>query len=43
MALGAPPRDVLGFMVREGRLLPGIAAARFVAGMLVNVSATDPG
>jgi putative ABC transport system permease protein len=52
MALGARPRDVLGLVVRQGMgltlggLLAGVVAAvavtRLAAGLLVNVSATDP-
>jgi predicted permease len=52
MALGAQSRDVLGMVVRQGLvltsagLLAGVAAslagARLIAGMLLNVSATDP-
>jgi predicted permease len=52
MALGAQSRDVLGMVVRQGLaltsagLLGGIAVslagARLIAGMLLNVSATDP-
>jgi len=53
IALGAPPRDVFGLVLRQAlRLtLPGLAAgaivslaaARIVAGMLVNISPADPG
>jgi|BarGraNGADG00212_1021973.scaffolds.fasta_scaffold11440_1 predicted permease len=52
MALGAQPRDVLGDILRRGMGLTAIglaaglaasfAATRLIAGMLVNVSATDP-
>ncbi len=52
MAMGAQPGSVLGMVLRQGMLLTavglaaGIVAAfalsRVVAGMLVNVSATDP-
>jgi predicted permease len=52
MALGAQPRDVLGMVVRQGLIMTAaglaigiaaaLAAARLVAGMLVNVSASDP-
>jgi predicted permease len=52
MALGARPRDVLGDILRRGMgltaigLAAGLAASfavtRLIAGMLVNVSATDP-
>ncbi len=52
MALGAQRADVLGLVLRQGLrlILPGLlagtlialAAARIVAGMLVNVSASDP-
>ena len=52
MALGARPRDVLGDILRRGMgltaigLAAGLAASlavtRPIAGMLVNVSATDP-
>ena len=53
IALGTQPRDVLGSVVRQGMVLTGagllagiagaLAVASLVAGMLVNVSATDPG
>jgi predicted permease len=52
MAIGAQSRDVLGMMVRQGLvltsagLLAGIAVslagAQLIAGMLLNVSASDP-
>ncbi|MBL0157348.1 MAG: ABC transporter permease [Bryobacterales bacterium] len=52
MAMGARPGDVLGMVVRTGMVLTGaglvagllasLAATRLVAGMLMNVSATDP-
>jgi predicted permease len=52
LALGAQPRDVLAMVVRQGILLTGagvvagiaatLALTRLVAGMLANVSATDP-
>ncbi len=52
MAMGAKPGDVLAMVVRTGMLLTGaglaaglaasMLATRLVAGMLVNVSATDP-
>jgi putative ABC transport system permease protein len=52
VALGARPWDVLGMVVRQGMVLTvaglvigtlaALAAARLVAGMLVNVSASDP-
>jgi predicted permease len=52
MALGAPPRGVLSAVLWRGAVLAGaglvvgitaaLAAMRLVAGMLVNVSATDP-
>jgi len=52
MALGARAGDVLGMMVRQGMILTvaglaaglaaALAATRLVAGVLVNVSATDP-
>lgn len=52
MALGARPADVIGLVLRQGLrlIVPGLvagciialAAARMVAGMLVNVSASDP-
>jgi hypothetical protein len=40
MALGAQPRELLGSMMRQEMVL---TETRLVAGMLVNVSATDPG
>jgi predicted permease len=52
MALGARVGDVLGMVMRQGMLLTAaglaaglaaaLAATRLVAGMLINVSATDP-
>jgi putative ABC transport system permease protein len=52
MALGAQPGDVLGLVLREGLRLTvpgllagsviGLATTRFIGGMLVNVSASDP-
>ena len=50
--MGAPPRGVLSAVLWRGAVLAGaglvvgitaaLAAMRLVAGMLVNVSATDP-
>ena len=52
MALGATPRDVLGFVVRQGAVLVGVgaaagaalafAAARATAGVLFGIDATNP-
>ena len=52
MALGAPPFDVLADILRRGMALTAIGlgaglgvsllVTRLIAGMLVNVSATDP-